>query len=129
MPIYYPTVLENGSDYAQKPRVYKINGKGDESPPHAQRAAYKWVFSLPTLSDYYGFMGTLWKDPPILENPSEERTIGDRTYKLYYDGDRLRMVAWQTDQGSFWLSNSLIATIPNQDMLKIVQGFRELPGT
>ena len=74
-------------------------------------------------------MGTLWKDPPILENPSEERTIGDRTYKLYYDGDRLRMVAWQTDQGSFWLSNSLIATIPNQDMLKIVQGFRELPGT
>jgi polyisoprenyl-teichoic acid--peptidoglycan teichoic acid transferase len=129
VPIYYPTVLENGSDYAQKPRVYKINGKGDESPPHAQRAAYKWVFSLPTLSDYYGFMGTLWKDPPILENPSEERTIGDRTYKLYYDGDRLRMVAWQTDQGSFWLSNSLIATIPNQDMLKIVQGFRELPGT
>jgi polyisoprenyl-teichoic acid--peptidoglycan teichoic acid transferase len=129
VPIYYPTVLENGSDYAQKPRIYKINGKGDESPPHAQRAAYKWVFSLPTLSDYYGFMGTLWKDPPILENPSEERTIGDRIYKLYYDGDRLRMVAWQTDQGSFWLSNSLIETIPNQDMLKIAQGFRELPGT
>jgi polyisoprenyl-teichoic acid--peptidoglycan teichoic acid transferase len=128
VPIYYPTVLENGSDYAQKPRVYKINGKGDESPPHAQRAAYKWVFSLPTLSDYYGFMGTLWKEPPVLENPSEERTIGDRTYKLYYDGDRLRMVAWQTDRGSFWLSNSLIDTIPNQDMLRIAQGFRELPG-
>jgi hypothetical protein len=127
VPIYYPTVLENGSDYEQKPRAYKINGKGDESPPHAQRAAYKWVFSLPTLSDYYGFMGTLWKDPPILENPSEERTIGDRTYKLYYDGDRLRMVAWQTDRGSFWLSNSLIDTIPNQDMLKIAQGFRGLP--
>jgi LCP family protein required for cell wall assembly len=127
VPIYYPTVLENGSDYAQKPRVYKINGKGDESPPHAQRAAYKWVFSLPTLGDYYGFMGTLWRDPPILENPSEERTIRDRTYKLYYDGDRLRMVAWQTGQGSFWVSNSLIDTIPNQDMLKIAQGFRELP--
>jgi polyisoprenyl-teichoic acid--peptidoglycan teichoic acid transferase len=129
VPIYYPTLLENGSDYAQKPRVYKINGKGDESPLHAQRAAYKWVFSLPTLGDYYGFMGTLWKDPPILANPSEERTIGDRTYKLYYDGDRLRMVAWQTDRGSFWLSNSLIDTIPNQDMLKIAKGFRELPGT
>jgi LCP family protein required for cell wall assembly len=127
VPIYYPTVLENGSDYEQKPRAYKINGKGDESPPHAQRAAYKWVFSLPTLSDYYGFMGTLWRDPPILENPSEERTIGDRTYKLYYDGDRVRMVAWQTDRGSFWLSNSLIDTIPNQDMLKIAQGFRGLP--
>jgi LCP family protein required for cell wall assembly len=129
VPVYYPTVLEAGSDYAQRPRVYKINGKGDGAPPHGQRAAYKWVFSLPTLGDYYGFEGTLWKDPPLLENPTNEETIGNRTYKLYYDGDRLRMVAWQTDRGSFWISNSFIETIPNQDMLKIAQGFRQLPGT
>ena len=129
VPIYYPTQLEAGSDYAQKPRAYKINGKGDESPPHSERAAYKWVFSLPTIGDYYGFMGTRWRDPPILDNPAEERTIGDRTYKLYYDGDRLRMVAWQTDQGSFWVSNSYIETIPNADMLKIARSFRQLPGT
>jgi LCP family protein required for cell wall assembly len=129
VPVYYPTLLEAGSDYAQKPRVYKINGKGDGAPPHAERAAYKWVFSLPTLGDYYGFQGTLWKDPPILVNPSNEKTIGDRTYKLYYDGDRLRMVAWQTDRGSFWVSNSFIDSISNEDMLKIAQGFRLLPGT
>jgi polyisoprenyl-teichoic acid--peptidoglycan teichoic acid transferase len=129
VPIYYPTLLEQGSDYAQKPRVYKINGKGDESPPHAERGAYKWVFSLPTIGDYYGFEGTLWKDPPILDNPTDEKTIGDRTYKLYYDGDRLRMVAWQTDRGSFWISNSFIETVPNTDMLKIAQSFRQLPGT
>jgi len=129
VPIYYPTLLEQGSDYAQKPRVYKINGKGDQSPPHAERGAYKWVFSLPTIGDYYGFQGTLWKDPPILDGSSEERTIGDRTYKLYYDGDRLRMVAWQTDRGSFWVSNSFIETVPNEDMIKIAVGMRQLPGT
>jgi polyisoprenyl-teichoic acid--peptidoglycan teichoic acid transferase len=129
IPVYYPTVLETGSDYAQKPRVYKINGKGDESPPHAQRAAYKWVFSLPTIGDYYGFEGTRWQNPPILSNPSETKTIGGRDYMLFYDGDRLRMVAWQTDQGSFWVSNSLIETVPNEDMLKIAEGFRQLPGT
>ncbi len=129
VPVYYPTVLEEGSDYAQKPRVYKINGKGDQSPPHSQRAAYKWVFSLPTLGDYYGFEGTRWTDPPILSDPTAEKTIGDRDYKLYYDGDRLRMVAWQTDKGSFWVSNSLIETVSNEDMLKIAEGFRLLPGT
>ncbi|MFL5906259.1 MAG: LCP family protein [Solirubrobacterales bacterium] len=129
VPVYYPTMLEIGSDYAQKPRVYKINGKGDASPPHAQRAAYKWVFSLPTIGDYYGFEGTSWREPPVLDNPSDEKTIGDRDYKLYYDGDRLRMVAWQTDRGSFWVSNSFIETISNEDMLKIAQGFRQLPGT
>jgi polyisoprenyl-teichoic acid--peptidoglycan teichoic acid transferase len=129
VPIYYPTQLEQGSEYAQKPRVYKINGKGDESPPHAERGAYKWVFSLPTIGDYYGFEGTLWKNPPILDGSSQEKTIGDRTYKLFYDGDRLRMVAWQTDRGSFWVSNSFIETVPNEDMLKIAQSFRQLPGT
>ncbi len=129
IPVYYPTLLEVGSDYAQKPRVYKVNGKGDGAPPHDQRAAYKWVFSLPTLGDYYGFEGTRWQDPPILSNPSDEKTIGDRDYKLYYDGDRLRMVAWQTDEGSFWISNSLIETISNEDMLRIAEGFRHLPGT
>ncbi len=129
VPVFYPTVLEDGSDYAQKPRVYKINGKGDQAPPQSERAAYKWVFSLPTLGDYYGFEGTRWKDPPILSNPTDEKTIGDRDYKLYYDGDRLRMVAWQTDQGSFWVSNSLIETVSNVDMLKIAEGFRQLPGT
>jgi polyisoprenyl-teichoic acid--peptidoglycan teichoic acid transferase len=129
VPIFYPTQLEVGSDYAQKPRAYKINGKGDQSPPHSERAAYKWVFSLPTIGDYYGFMGTRWKDPPILDNPTDEKTIGDRDYKLFYDGDRLRMVAWQTDQGSFWLSNSYIETVSNADMLKIAQSFRQLPGT
>ena len=129
VPVYYPTVLEQGSDYAQKPRVYKINGKGDQSPPHDQRAAYKYVFSLPGLGDYYGFQGTSWLDPPILNDPSDEKTIGGRDYKLYYDGDRLRLVAWQTDQGSFWVSNSLIETISNEDMLKIAIGFRQLPGT
>src|SRR3954447_21912471 len=36
VPIYYPTLLEQGSEFAQKPRVYKINGKGDQSPPHAE---------------------------------------------------------------------------------------------
>jgi LCP family protein required for cell wall assembly len=129
VPVYYPTLLEEGSDYAQKPRVYKINGKGEGAPPKSERAAYKWVFSLPTLGDYYGFEGTRWKDPPILSDPTDERTIGDRDYKLYYDGDRLRMVAWQTDQGSFWISNSLIETVSNEDMLKIAVGFRQLPGT
>ena len=129
VPVFYPTLLETGSSYAQKPRVYKINGKGDGAPPHAQRAAYKWVFSLPGLGDYYGFEGTLWRDPPILDNPSETKTIGGRDYELFYDGDRLRLVAWKTDQGAFWVQNSLIETVPNEDMLKIAEAFRQLPGT
>ena len=127
LPVYYPTILEVGTDYAQKPRVYKINGTGEGSPPNGERTAYKWVFSRPVLGEYYGFMATRWKDPPILEHPSETRQIGDREYELYYDGDRLRLVAWQTDEGSFWLSNTLIQSLSDTEMIEIARGMKELP--
>ena len=122
LPIYYPTVLEAGTDYAQKPRVYKVNGTGDGSPPNGERAAYKWVFSRPALGEYYGFMATRWREPPILKNPSEERQIGDRTYKLFYDGDRLRIVAWQDDEGSYWVSNTLVQSLSDDEMIGIAKG-------
>ena len=127
LPVYYPTVLEYGSDYDQKPRVYKVNGTGDDAPPNSQRAAYKWVFSRPALGEYYGFMATRWRDPPILKNPDDEREIGDRTYKFYYDGDRLRMIAWQEDEGSFWVSNTLALSLTDREMLEIAKGMTELP--
>jgi polyisoprenyl-teichoic acid--peptidoglycan teichoic acid transferase len=127
LPIYYPTALETGSDFAQKPRVYKVNGTGEGSPPLGERAAYKWVFSRPLIGEYYGFMATRWTDPPILDDPDSERTIGDRSYKIYYDGDRVRMIAWQTDQGSFWLSNTLIESLSNKEMLRVAEGMKGLP--
>ena len=127
LPLYYPTLLEQGSDFPQEPRIYKINGMGRGSPPFGERPAYKWVFSRPVLGEYYGFMGTRWRDPPILENPSEERELGGRTYKLFYDGDRLRLVAWQNGEGSFWLSNTLIQSLSEREMIEIARAMRELP--
>jgi polyisoprenyl-teichoic acid--peptidoglycan teichoic acid transferase len=128
IPILYPTVLQTGTDYAQKPRVYKINGTGEGSPPRGERAAYKWVFSRPALGEYYGFMATRWTDPPILDDPDDEKTIKGRDYKLYYENDRLRLIGWQTDEGAFWLTNTLIESLSNNEMLRIAEGFRELGG-
>jgi hypothetical protein len=85
------------------------------------------VFARPLIGEYYGFMGTRWTDPPILNDPDDEKTIGGHDYKLFYDDDRLRIVAWQTDQGSFWLSNTLAESLSNAEMLKIAQSFRQLP--
>ena len=130
VPVYYPTQLEAGSDYAQKPRVYKINGKGDQSPPHSR--ARRLQVGLLTTDDrrLLRVHGHALEGPadPRQPEPTRRRSA-TATYKLYYDGDRLRMVAWQTDQGSFWVSNSFIETVPNADMLKIAQSFRQLPGT
>jgi LCP family protein required for cell wall assembly len=131
LPIYYPTVLGTGSDFEQKPRVYKINGTGQGSPPPGQRAAYKWVFSRPGsagVNEFYGFMATRWTDPPILKDPDAEKNIDGHDFKLYFDGDRVRMVAWETGEGSFWLSNTLAESLSDREMIEIAEGMKELPG-
>ena len=56
------------------------------------------VVSVPGIGQYYGVQGTSWKAPPILDSPSETRKIDGRTYELFYDGGRLRLVAWRTDR-------------------------------
>jgi polyisoprenyl-teichoic acid--peptidoglycan teichoic acid transferase len=129
LPALYPTVLASGSDFTQKPRAYKINGTGDDAPASGERAAYKWVFSLPGLGQYYGFEATKWGDAPILHNPDDVRTIGGRTYDLFYDGGTLRLVAWKDDDVAYWLSNTLTESLTNQQMIAIARGMRELRGT
>ena len=45
---------------------------------------------LPDGIHYYGVQGIKgWSDPPILDNPSETRTIQGREYEIFIDGDRV----------------------------------------
>ena len=77
----------------------------------------------------HGVEVTSWADPPILEDPSETRTIGGRDYELFYDGDRLRMVAFQDDQvNSYWVSNTLLQTLGEGEMLAIATSMEESHG-
>ena len=58
---------------------------------------------------YYGVQGTNWKAPPILDNPATTTRMRGRKYELFYDGNRLRLVAWRTPRGVYWVSNTLLA--------------------
>ena len=100
-PIYYPTRLVPGSFIARDSRAFVIDGPGNDV-----YHGYKMVVDVPgdafghgLLDEYYGISGTDWIDPPILDNPSETRTIDGRDYELFYDGDRLRLVGWQDQPG------------------------------
>jgi polyisoprenyl-teichoic acid--peptidoglycan teichoic acid transferase len=123
-PVFYPTKLVPGSQIIEESREYKI---ADEDK-NVHRA-YKLVFSIPGSAvpfEYYGLMGTTWTDPPILDNPSETREVGGREYDLFFDGDRLRMVAWRTDKAAYWLSNTLTQTLEEDEMLAIADSMDEV---
>ena len=76
------------------------------------------------LGEYYGIQGTDWTDPPILAAPDEQRKLGSRTFKLYYDGRHLRRVALQTAEGSWWVTNTLTLSLTNAQMLAIARSLR-----
>jgi polyisoprenyl-teichoic acid--peptidoglycan teichoic acid transferase len=124
-PIYYPTKLAPGSSLTDDSRAFPIDGPGDE-----EYHGYKFVATLPTqgYTAYYGVSGTDWKDPPILDNPSEVKTIGGRDYLLSWDGDRLRFVGWKTERGSFWVDNTLLSVLTPGQMLGIAESTRTHAG-
>jgi hypothetical protein len=82
------------------------------------------VLKRPYVGEYYGIQGTRWMDPPILDSPSEERSINGRKFELHYEGDRLRLVAWRTPKAVYWVSNTLLQTLSEQQMIAIARSTR-----
>ncbi len=118
LPVYYPTVRVAGSEYIGPPRFYKL-----VTPDGERKKSYRMVLSR-QLGEYYGIQGTRWMDPPILKSPSEKRTIGKREFELHYEGDRLRIVAWRTSGAVYWVSNTLLQTLSERQMLAIARSTR-----
>jgi LCP family protein required for cell wall assembly len=124
-PVWIPNVVAPGSAYSDESRQYEIKDTDDKKQP-----AYKLVIEYTTpdrLPEYYGVQGTTWSDPPILKDPSETREIDGREFDIYYDGDRVRMVAWHDDaDNSYWVSNTLVQTLDESQMLAIAASTKEI---
>jgi LCP family protein required for cell wall assembly len=120
LPVFYPTLLRNSSQFAQPPRVYKLMGTSGK-----RYGAYRMVVRRTDANgEYYGIQGTTWKNPPILDSPSETRKVGGREFKLFFAGDRLRLVAWQTPKATYWVSNTLLQTLDKKQMMAIARSTR-----
>ncbi len=123
-PVYFPRLSVNGSTLRERDhRAYDLYDRG-----RRRYRAYRMVVNAPGTGQNYGIQGTNWKAPPILDSPSEKREIGGRTFELFYDGDRLRLVAWRTDKAVYWVSNTLLQTLTERQMLGLAGGLTRVGG-
>ena len=130
-PIYYPTKLIPDSQIlgpdATPPesRAFPIDGPGNDV-----YHGYKFVVQVPTdgYEAYYGMSGTDWPDPPILDHPDETRTINGTDYLLSWDGPQLRLIGWKTDQGSYWIDNTLLNVLTPGQMFAIAESMQKYTG-
>jgi LCP family protein required for cell wall assembly len=120
-PVYYPTRLTLTGQFADQPRVYTIDTRDGKHHP-----AYRMVFSSGFIGQYYGLQGTTWTNPPILAGPHESHRIHGRTFDYYWDGTRLRLVAWHSKRAVYWVSNTLLLTLSNNQMTSIAAATKHL---
>ena len=67
-----------------------------------------------------------WRHPPILDDPDRTRDANGRKLMLYYDGSRIRLVAWRTGKAVYWVTNTLTLSIPNSRLIAIAGSLRRL---
>jgi polyisoprenyl-teichoic acid--peptidoglycan teichoic acid transferase len=126
-PVFYPTRLPPGAAFAesnpylhvQDPRVYHFKDTDDN-----RHGAYRMVLTLglPDGVHYFGVQGIQgWSDPPLLSGPSITETIRGREYEIFLDGDRIRLVAWHRGDNTYWVANSLLRVLTNDQMIGIAR--------
>jgi hypothetical protein len=130
IPVYFPRLLATGSSYCSGttgncpaevattgtyPRGYLIHDPGGGT-----HVSYRMTVALnPSQGEYYGVQGTAWQNPPILNSPTETRTVSGKRVMLFFNGHKLSLAAWRTPQGVYWISNTLTDSLSNSQMLAI----------
>ena len=127
-PVYYPTRLPEGATFVESnpyehivdPRVYHLKDKDKE-----RHGAYRMVGVFEPIYEepnYFGVQGIAgWEDPPILDDPTEEKTVNGREYLIYTDSGQIKMVAWHRGENTYWIANSLQQSLSNEQMMGIAE--------
>ena len=117
LPVYYPKAMATGGSYVERDaRTYDVFDRTGR-----RHRAYRMVVYEGSIGQYYGVQGTDWKAPPILDDPTYLTSMRGRRYEVFRDGSRIRLVAWRTERGVYWVANTLLRTLSNRQMLALAR--------
>ncbi len=119
-PVLYPT-LKTGPAVQEDTRAYALRDQHN----HLHHA-YVVVWRQNTLGGYYDLEGTDWVNAPIVAHPDETRRIGSRTYLISSDGGHIHTIAWRSRGVLYWVTNTLLEDLSNQQMLGIARSAQPL---
>jgi LCP family protein required for cell wall assembly len=124
-PFYFPTLRTSAATFqGQEPRTYEIR---DER--RKKHDAYRLVLAKGYIGEYYGVQGLDWRYPPILDDPHTTVVRNGRKLMVFKDGKRVRLVAWRTSKGVYWVSNTLTQSLSAQQMIGIAASLKRLGGS
>ena len=115
-----PTVLEKSSwiDRERPIRLYRFD---DKDKHKTIRLTYKMG-----SNDYWGVQESNWEKAPVLGSNNFTRSIGGRSYGLFYNGPHLHMVVLNRKGATYWVVNTLLDRLSNETMIAIAKGLRPI---
>ncbi|MDX6532367.1 MAG: polyisoprenyl-teichoic acid--peptidoglycan teichoic acid transferase, partial [Gaiellales bacterium] len=128
--VYYPTVYQNVSHLcplncpsasSSDPAVwlYTIKDAGG-----GKNSLYAYFSYNGLAGSYWGIQQTRFTGAPILANPDQERELDRRTYKFYFNGSHIHMVAFIQGGVAYWVQNTLRDDMSNEDMIAIARSLK-----
>ena len=124
IPGMYPTVTVSGSNFvpftpSTPIRTYVIDNAG-----HGYNSLYA-MFQMPGINGaWWGIQETGFTDAPILENPTTTRQLDGRTYRFYFNGPHLHLIAFAYRKRVYWVINTLLDDLTNPEMVAIARSMK-----
>ncbi len=115
----YPT-LQTGPAEQQMVRAYSL-----EDQQHKKHHAYVVVWRENGLGGYYDFEGSDWLNPPLFAH-ARTQTIDGRSYRFVNDGSHIHVIGWREGRVLYWLTNTLLEELSNQQMLALAKSAQPL---
>ena len=118
-PVLYPS-LQSSQGEQQTVRPYTMSDQHGHS-----HHAYVVVWQQNTIGGYYDFEGTDWLTPPLFAH-AHTQLVGGRPYRLVNDGSHIHVVGWRVGRALYWVTNTLLEDLSNEQMLAIARSARGL---
>ncbi|MFA4965283.1 MAG: LCP family protein, partial [Thermoleophilia bacterium] len=115
LPLEMPTAWSPGFSYDEF-RTYRIK------TPTGTSAAAVAVARTPS-GGYWSIQTLHWARPPAITDPDAAKTVKGTKYLLFYEGDRLHMVAWSRNGTLYWVLNTLDDEISSDVLLGLATSF------
>ena len=118
-PVLYPR-LQTSQSEQQTVRAYTLTDQ------HGHRHhAYVVVWQQSVIGGYYDFEGTDWLNPPLFGH-SHTQSYGGRAYRIVNDGSHIHAVGWRSGRVLYWITNTLLEELSNQQMLALASSAQSL---
>ena len=112
-----------GSEYSDDSRAYTVDTyDGEHHPSYKLVVTLESDFARPRVLRRNGH--DVAATPRSSRTRASTRSVGDREYLLFYEGNQLQVVGWKTEDAAYWVSNTLTGDLSEDQMIAVAESMK-----